>query len=304
MRIGIIGIGGVGGFYGGKLAREFANSGKNEVIFICRGEHLTAIKRDGLKLFTKEGDYVVRPALATDDPQEAGIFDLVFFSVKSYHLEKAAQSFAANITKYTIVIPLLNGVDISERLSKILPAADILKGCVYISAAIEKPGVVRQTAGSCKLVFGTDGQSVKKYQHILDILVQAKINAEITDKISTALWTKFIMICPLAGLTSTTKKTFGAIMENAELKAKLKAMINEVRLIAAARKIYLPEDIIEQTLDKISSFAYDTKTSLQVDLERGRETEFDIFTAYITKSGKELSIPTPLHDEIYKELSH
>ncbi|MGV8057202.1 MAG: ketopantoate reductase family protein [Smithellaceae bacterium] len=304
MRIAIIGIGGVGGYFGGKLAREFADCRQHEIVFICRGEHLAAIKKDGLKLYTKGGDYVVCPSLATDNLQEAGIFDLVFFCTKSYHLEKTALAIAGNISKNTIVIPLLNGVDIAERLYKILPGVRILRGCVYISSAIEKPGVVRQTEGTCKLVFGTDDQSSKNYQFILDILLQAKINAELTGKISTALWTKYLLICPLAGLTAATGKTFGGIMESPDLRGRLEEMIKEVKLIADARQIVLPEDIVEQILEKIGSFAYNTKTSMQIDLERGNQTEIDIFTAYIRQSGVELGISTPLHNQMFDRLKN
>lgn len=303
MRIAIIGIGGVGGYFGGKLALEFADCRRHEIVFICRGEHLAAIKKDGLQLSANEGNYVVFPSLATDNLQDAGIFDLVFFCVKSYHLEETARTLAGNINKDTIVIPLLNGVDIAERLSRILPASRILKGCVYIASSIEKPGVVRQTGGNCKLIFGKDDQSAKNYQFILDILLQAKINAELTDKISTALWTKYLLICPLAGLTAATGKTFGAIMETPNLENRLKGMISEVKLIAEARKVTLPEDIVERVLEKIGSFAYDTKTSMQIDQERGNPTEIDIFTAYIKQSGIELGISTPLHNRICDQLN-
>jgi 2-dehydropantoate 2-reductase len=302
MRICIVGIGGVGGYFGGKLAREYGQSGQHEIIFIARGEHLSAIKKNGLKLFTKEGDYVVKPTLATDNPADAGVFDLVFFCVKSYSLKSSAKLVSNNINKDTVVIPLLNGVDIADRLRSILPAASIVHGCVYISSFIEKPGVVRQAGGACKLILGTDEQSVKQYKYILDILLQAKINAELTDKISRALWTKYLLICPLAGLTSATNKTFGEIMENSGLKEKLKKMIQEVKSIADARKIDLPKDIVDITLESIGRFAYDTKTSMQMDRERGKDTEIDIFTKYIIKSGKELDIPTPLHNEIYSQL--
>jgi len=296
-------MGGVGGYFGGKLAREYAGKGRHEIIFVCRGKHLAAINNNGLKLFTKEGDYSVRPDLATDNPESAGVLDLAFFSVKSYHLEKAAAEYGGSINQNTIVIPLLNGVDIAERLQTSLPAALILKGCVYISSTIEKPGTIRQTDGSCKLLFGTDDRSAKRYQHILDILLQAKVNAELTDKISLALWTKYILICPLAGLTAATGKTFGGVMENPDLKNQLRQMMKEVSMIAAARKVALPTDIVEQTLDKINRFAYDTKTSMQIDRERGNKTEMDIFTTYIRKSGQELGIETPWHNEIFNSLS-
>jgi 2-dehydropantoate 2-reductase len=117
MRIGIIGIGGIGGFFGGKLARAYGQSGIHEIIFIARGEHLKAIQQNGLQLFTRDGDYLARPTVATDNPAEAGIFDLVLFCVKSYALENVAREFHSTITSDSVVIPLLNGVNITERLN-------------------------------------------------------------------------------------------------------------------------------------------------------------------------------------------
>jgi 2-dehydropantoate 2-reductase len=304
MRIAIIGLGGVGGYFGGKLAREFANSGQHEIVFICRGEHLAAIKNKGLTVSSKEGVYVASPSLATDDPAKAGIFDLIFFCTKSYHLEKAALALKESIDENTIIIPLLNGVDIGERLNKILPQARILKGCVYISAAIEKPGVVRQTDGACKLVFGTDDQSAMNYQFILDILLQAKIDAELTCRISPVLWTKYLLICPLAGLTAATGETFGGVLENPDLRSRLSEMIGEVKLIAEARGVSLPGDVDEKILKRIGGFAYNTKTSMQIDMERGNPMERDIFIDYIRQSGRELGIPTPGHDLIYVNLQN
>ena len=302
MKIGIVGIGGVGGYFGGKLAREYENSGQHEIIFIVRGQHLAVIKEKGLQLFTREGDYVVRPALSTDNPAQADIFDLVFFCVKSYHLESSALELKVNIKKNTVVIPLLNGINSGERLRKVLPDVDIVRGCVYISSFIEKPGVVRQTEGSCKLIFGTDDESANQYKYILDILLQARIDAKLTDKISKVLWTKYLLMCPLGSLTSATGKTYGGIMADQILRQKLRSMMQEVATVARARNISLPENAVEKTLELIQSFAYDTKTSMQMDREKGKQMEIDTLTAYICEAGKEVGIPTPLHNEIYFQL--
>lgn len=302
MKIAVVGIGGVGGYFGGKLAREYENSTEHEVIFIARGENLSAIKKSGLQLFTREGDYAARPALVTDKPAKMVIFDLVFFCTKSYSLESSALNLKDNISKNTVVIPLLNGVNIAERLRAVLPDADILQGSVYISSFVEVPGIVRQSEGSCRLTFGTDDTSAYKYRYILDILRQAKIDAALTDKISQALWTKYLLICPLGSLTAATGKTFGGIIEDEKLKNKLRAMIKEVKAIADARDIALPADIVDKTIALIYGFSYDTKTSMLVDRELGKKMEVDIFTAYIRKAGQELGIPTPLHNKIYLQL--
>lgn len=302
MKIGIVGIGGVGGYYGGKLAREYENSSEHEIIFIARGKHLAAIIDNGLQLYTREGDYIARPKLATDNPAQAGIFDLVFFCVKSYNLESSAQSLKTSITSNTVVIPLLNGVNITDRLRHILPDADIINGLVYISSSIDNPGVVRQKDGSCKLIFGMDDESANRYQYVLDILLKAGIDATLTDKISQAQWTKYLLICPIGSLTAATGKTFGEIIEDPILKNRLREMIEEVKTIAFARKVDLPSDVVDKTIELASRFAYDTKTSIQLDRERGNPTEIDILTAYIRQSGLELGIPTPEHNKIYNQL--
>lgn len=303
MRIGIIGIGGVGGYFGGKIAKAFENSSEHEVIFIARGEHLKAIKKNGLQLFTKEGNYIARPKIATDNPAEAGIFDLAFFCTKSYSLENTARELTACFNKNTIVIPLLNGVNSAERLRAILPHTSVISGSVYIISHIEKPGVINQEGGACKLTFGTDNkESAQKYLYILDILLQAKINALLSEKISEVLWTKYLLMCPLGSLTSATGKTYGAIWADPSLRKKARDMMMEVVAVAKAHKVNLPEEAIDKAMGMVASFGYNSKTSMQLDRENGRQTEIDALTVYLCKAGKESGIPTPLHDEIYKQL--
>jgi 2-dehydropantoate 2-reductase len=303
MRIGIVGIGGVGGYFGGKLAREFKNSSQHEIIFIARGEHLKAIQEKGLQLFTQEGDYIARPKIVTDNPIEAGVLDLVFFCTKSYSLESAAQQFSPCINRDTVVIPLLNGVNSIERLRAVLPQADVIGGSVYIISHIEKPGVLNQEGGACKLTFGTNDQiSTPKYSYILNILLQAEINTILTDKISEALWKKYLLMCPLASLMSATGKTYGAIWADSSLKKKARDMMLEVATVAKARHIILPEDAVDEAMEMVAGFGHNSKTSMQLDRENGRRTEIDALTAYLCKAGRESGIPTPLHDEIYFQL--
>jgi 2-dehydropantoate 2-reductase len=303
MRIGIIGIGGVGGYFGGKLAREYENSKQHEIIFIARGEHLKAIQENGLQLLTKEGDYITRPKIATDNPVEAGVFDLVFFCTKSYSLESSAREVLSCINKNTVVIPLLNGVNSAERLRAVLPQAHVLGGSVYIISHIEKPGVIKQEGGACKLTFGTDDQkSAQKYSYILNILLQAKINTVLTDKISEALWTKYLLMCPLGSLTSATGKTYGAVWADPALRKQARDMMLEVVAVAKARHVNLTEHAVDKAMEMVAGFGYDSKTSMQLDRENGRQTEIDALTAYLCKAGKESGILTPLHDEIYEQL--
>jgi len=302
MRIGIVGIGGVGGYFGGKLAREYATSNKHEIIFIARGEHLKAIQKNGLQLFTKEGDYVAWPNIATDKPAIAGVFDLVFFCTKSYSLESSVLEVISCINKNTVLIPLLNGVNSAERLRAVLPQANVLGGSVYIISHIEKPGIIKQEGGGCKLTFGTDDELAPKYQYILDILLHAKINAVLTNKISKALWTKYLLMCPLGSLTSATGKTYGAVWADPALRKQVRDMMLEVVAVAKAHHVNLTENAVDKAMEMFAGFSHNSKTSMQLDRENGRQTEIDALTAYLCNAGKESGIPTPLHDEIYFQL--
>jgi 2-dehydropantoate 2-reductase len=303
MRIGIVGIGGVGGYFGGKLAREYENSNQHEIIFIARGEHLKTIQKNGLQLFTREGDYIARPKIATDNQAGAGIFDLVFFCIKSYSLEESVREFISCINTNSVVIPLLNGVNSAERLRAVLPQANVLGGSVYIISHIEKSGVIKQEGGACKLTFGTDDhESAQKYSYILNILLQAKINAVLTAKISEVLWTKYLLMCPLASLMTATGKTYGAIWADSSLRKKARDMMLEVVAVAEARHIFLPENAVDKAMEMVAGFGHNSKTSMQLDREKGRQTEIDALTAYLCKAGRESGIPTPLHDEIYLQL--
>ena len=303
MRIAVMGLGGVGGFFGGKLAKAYKGSGEHEIVFLARGAHLEAIRKNGLKVITPDGEFTAIPDLATDNPLEAGKLDFVLFCTKSYSLEEAAKSLVGNIRKGTVILPLLNGVDITERLRKALPEADVMNGAVYISTAIESPGVIRHKGGLGQIVFGPDrNEDVEKFRYIEELLKKAEIKADLQKDAAVPIWIKYIFICPLASLTSMLGKAFGAIMADSQDSAMLRGLMEEVYRVAKARGIALPDDIVETTIGKVGAFPPGTKTSMQLDFEKGSQTELEIFTGYIVKSGKELNIPTPLNAKVHDEL--
>jgi len=303
MRIGIIGIGGVGGYYGGKLALKYSGRSRHEVIFFARGAHLAAIRKDGLKLVTVDGEYLVRPMQATDNPGEMGPLDLAIFCTKSYGLEDAARAVAGNLGEDSVVLPLLNGVDITDRLRAVLPRGTVLYGGVFISSAIQGPGVVKQMGGTGQLFFGpADPADVEKFRPIETLLQEAGIKAELSAEPLLPLWTKYIFIGPMAGVTSLTGKPFGEVLGSADDRALVEGMMKEIEAVARKKGVNFPPDIVQASLAKAAAFAPSTKTSMQLDYERGNRTELDIFTAYMVKAGKEFGIPVPLHKKVYAEL--
>ena len=302
MKIAVVGLGGVGGYFGGKVALKQAGSSEHKVIFIARGAHLAAIRKGGLLLKSVEGEFRVIPSLTTDDPAAAGPCDLVMVCVKEYALEEAAAQIAPLLHAKTVVLPLLNGVDIAERLRAALPRGVVLSGCVYISTFIEAPGVVHQVGGSCQLFFGPDDGRAEPFRPVEALLKDAGIKAELTDKIGVHLWTKYLFVSPMAGVTSLMAKPFGAVMADEKGKTMVRGLMEEISRLAQAKGIALPAGSVDEALVKVARFPYETKSSMQLDYEKGGRTEVDLFIGYAVRAGRSLGIPVPLHEELYTAL--
>jgi 2-dehydropantoate 2-reductase len=304
MKIAVVGLGGVGGYFGGKLAMKYAGMPGHSVVFIARGEHLAAIQKGGLLLKTVEGESLVVSDLATGNPAAVGPCDLVLVCVKEYALEEAAAGIAPLLHAETAVLPLLNGVDISERLRAILPRGVVLSGCVYISTFIEAPGVVHQVGGTCQLFFGPDDGKAEAFRPLEALLKDAGIKAELTDRIGVQLWTKYLFVSPMAGVTSLMAKSFGAVMADEKGKTVVRGLMEEIGRLAQAKGIGLPADSVEMALVKVARFPYETKSSMQLDYAKGGRTEVDLFIGYAVRAGHALGIPVPLHEELYAALNN
>lgn len=303
MKIAIIGMGGVGGYFGGKLAHAYSSSNEHDVVFIARGNHLKKIKEDGLTVITKdEGTWVVHPDIATDNPHDAGPVDVIFFCVKGYDLENAARLMMPVIQDQTVSITLLNGVDNVERLATVIDRGAILNGCVYISSYVVEPGTIRQVGGPCSLFLGPENGPVAPYRDLETILKEAHINATLSDRIAVDVWSKYIFVGPLGGITSMVEEPLGAILENKDHRGMLEGMMKEVEATARAQGISLPDTIVQQSLNVASNFPYETKTSIQLDFEKGKQTELETFVGYLVRSGKKAGVATPLHNRIYETL--
>ena len=302
MKIAVMGVGGVGGYYGSLLARHYAENRDVEVIFIARGAHLEAIRTDGVQMLSQKGDFTVRPSLATDNPVACGPVDILLLCTKGYDLEDSARLVSPCVDENTVVISLLNGVNNPERLRTFLHEGKILNGCVYLSAHILRPGVIQQIGGSGKLFFGGESDLPVDGKSIEDILRAADIDAEYSRDIESIVWEKYIFICPFASATTFLDRTIQGVLDDGEGKALLEGLLGEVIHIAETRGVNLPENIRKITIDKAFTFPYETKTSMQKDVEDGRKTEIDTFTGYIVKAARKHGVSVPHHDKIYKAL--
>ncbi len=302
MKIVFVGLGGVGGYYGGKTARAYEEGGEHQVAFMARGEHLAAIKEKGLEVRAKEEQFFAKPFIASDDPAKIGKADLAVFAVKGYDLLSAARAAAPLVGPETAVLPLLNGANNDEILKEALPPCRILNGCVYISARIEAPGVVVQSGGNCRLFFGAPGEGPEKYRPLEEMFKKAGIDAILAENINEEVWTKFIFLSPFAGVTSLFGKNFGEVLSGSDSRPMLEGMMKEIRTLAGLRGVALPADIVEQSLAKGEAFPPDTKSSMQLDCERGRKTEIEPLLGFVLREGERLGADFPLTRGVYDAL--
>jgi len=302
MRIAVVGLGGVGGYFGGMLARAFRDHKAVKVVFLTRGEHLRQIRRRGLEVITPEKTITAVPTLATDDVSAAGPLDLVFMCVKGYDLESAATAVRSQLHPHSNVISLLNGVDNAERLGRVFSSGKVLNGCVYISSHIAGPGLVHQTGGTCQLFFGPEDATLDEGKALETLLREGEIKATHTTDIRTVVWEKFLFVAPLASATAHLGQPFGAFARPSSNRTLLEGLMDEVARVGTARGVQWPEGAMDKALAKIGLFPSDTKSSLQLDFEKGRKTEIETFTGYVVKSGRELGVKTPLHATVYAAL--
>ncbi|MEE9262279.1 MAG: 2-dehydropantoate 2-reductase [Dehalococcoidia bacterium] len=294
MDIAVMGAGGVGGYFGGMLARA-----GNRVTFVARGDHLKAIETSGLRVVHHQGDFTVT-AEATDNPQEVGPVELVLFTVKAYDTEAAIPAVASILGPDTSVLTLQNGVDSYKVLGQALGKEKVLPGAAYIESRISSPGMVQQTGDVVRIVFGeVDGKETPRATRIHAALRDAGVNAELSGDVLKTLWTKFLFITSVAGLTSACRTGLGMLLEEPEYKGILVAAMKEIEAVGRAHGINLDSDVVQQTMGYVESVVKDITASMHVDLERGRRLELDTFSGAVVRLGKEVGVDTPINELLY-----
>jgi 2-dehydropantoate 2-reductase len=303
----VVGVGGVGGYFGGKLAHTFSSNPDSPVniFFVARGKHLEAIKKNGLVLKSPEfGTMICRPTLATERINALPEIDIFLICVKGYDLLDVATSMKNQIKEKTVILPPLNGADIQERLRNQIETGIILPACVYFSAHIEEPGVVVHVGKPGKIVFGRDQDHPDYIPHeIFKIFEKSSIDYEWKDDANPAIWEKYIFIASFSLISARYHRTLGEILEDTSLKEEVIGIMNEIYSIALKRNIRLSDGIVDLSLKKAMMFPPDTQTSLQRDIhqKKGR-SELELFGGTIIDFGEKLGIPTPTTKKIYREL--
>ncbi len=294
--IGIIGVGGVGGYFGAKLCRLQQINGGATISFLARGEHLRTIQESGLLLTSEsDGDFVCHPSLATDDFHRLPPLDLCLICVKEFDLPAALAGLAPLIRDETILLPLLSGVDVYSRVRSVIQQGVVLPACVYVGTHLERPGKVCQKGGSCRILFGPDPQRPGlSPQEVITVFQQAGIKSEWTSDIQVEIWKKFIFICAYGSVCAAYDKTLGEVLEDATLKEEVRGMMMEASALATTSGVRLPDDIVEVSLRKAQDFPPAAKTSFQRDFERrDKPDERNLFGGAILRLADRLHVPVP-----------
>ncbi|HKA86832.1 MAG TPA: 2-dehydropantoate 2-reductase [Haliangiales bacterium] len=298
MHIAIVGAGGVGGYFGGRLAAAGAR-----VSFVARGAHLAALRTRGLTLKSPRGDAHVARVDATDDPAAIGRVDVVLYAVKLYDAEAALPALAPLVGADTVVIPFQNGVDAVDLVTRAVGREHTAGGTCYVAAVIDEPGVIRHTAMD-QLIFGElDGTRSPRLERFLDACRPAGFQATLSADILVDIWTKFVRLSVFSGMTAATRSPIGVIARDPELLAIAIEAVRETTAVARAQGVKVPETIAEAAGNAFAALPPQSKSSMLEDLERGRRLELPWLSGAVVRIGREVGVPTPTHRFIAAILS-
>lgn len=299
------GLGAVGGYYGARMAAHYENSADVEISFIARGANLEAIRKDGIRIIEydrSKPDVVGRPKMATDNPADIGPVDYIICSTKSYDLAENIRQIKPLIGPETIIVPLLNGVDIREQILEIVPETEVWQGCTYIISRKTDAGVITDLSPRNKVLFGLKNGNVERQTELADMMRAAAIKVyNSPEDIENQIWQKYIVVS--TGGTATTyfdEMSYDMIRNHA---ADYRALVLEVKAVADAKGIVLPPDTVDKTVEWNMGFPAGATTSMHADLTAANRLEYQTLTGYIVREGLKLGIPTPMYQKMYDKLS-
>jgi 2-dehydropantoate 2-reductase len=297
MRVLVVGAGGVGGYFGARLARAGV-----PVTLLARGPHLDAIQRDGLRIRSvSDGEWTVKVA-STSDPRTLAPADAVLFCVKSFDTASAAEAIRPAVGPETAVVSLQNGVDNEEALARALGPDHAVGGVAWVFAAIEAPGVIVHRAGG-RLAFGElDGRTSPRLQRLHAAFTEAGVTAQLSTDITRVLWEKYLLICAQAGMTALSRATIGAIRSTPESWRMYRTLVEELAALAKASGVHLAADVVETTVKDAAALAPGVYSSLHHDLTQGRKLELEALHGHAVRLGERLGVTTPMLFAVYAAL--
>ncbi len=299
----IAGIGGVGGYFGGLLAKEFQSDPNVAVQFLARGKNLKVIRNEGLTIVNGSDNVTVFPQKASDTASDLDKADYILLCTKTYDLEATLLQLKDCISNKTVILPLLNGLDSTAKIKPLYPNAMVLEGCVYLVSRLSAPGIVTNSGNIESLFFGSDTVTDERLLRLESLLKQAGIQATQTQEIVSVLWEKFIFVSSIATATSFYDQSIGEILENPEKRDTLIQLLTEVYSLAKAKEIAIPENSVVSTLAKIEMLPFAATSSLHSDFKNGKDqTELESLTGYVVSEGLTYGVMTPVYEKLYSAL--
>ena len=304
--IAVIGLGGVGGYFGFKINQFNEKENQFHITFVARSETYDVVLENGLTLLSPEHpESTTKPNEIVQNISEIDNPDLVLICVKEYDLENVCEQLKQVISPKTILLPLMNGVDIYDRVKKIIPENTILPACVYVASHIKQKGIVEHKGKAGKLIFGKDPANVSEnVDWIIQLMNDSGIDFDFKENSFADIWTKFIFVSSFGLVTAKYNSSIGTVCNDTLQKQEATAIMKEVKAIADKKSIGLPSDIIEKSFEKAATFPPATPTSLQLDINvKQQNNELELFAGAIIHYGKELEIETPSTQKIHQELT-
>ncbi len=299
MKIAIMGSGGVGGYFGARLAQ-----GGADVTFIARGEHLKSIKQNGLKVESLElGDALIEPAQATDNPAGVGTVDYVIIAVKLWGTEEIAESIKPLVGPDTTVVSLQNGVESDDIIAEIIGREHLIGGIAQIASSVSSPGAIFHLGTMQRVVLGElDGGTSDRVEQLRSALAEGGVVAESSDDIQKTIWDKFVFLVGLSATTTLVRTTIGPIREDPVMREFLHHVMDETVQVARAKGIDFLENYADEKLAFVDGLPFDMTSSMHHDLERGNPLEVAWLSGAVARFGDELKIDTPVNHTVYAAL--
>lgn len=303
--IAVIGLGGVGGYFGFKINQANETDQQNEITFIARDKTFEAVTKNGLQLLSPEHqNSITHPDHIYQNISEITNPDLVLVCVKEYDLENVCNQLKNVINSNTIILPMMNGADIYDRIQKIIPENIILPSCIYVASHIKEKGIVEHKGKAGKLIFGKDPMNfAKDVNWVIQIMKKSNIEFEFKDSALTDIWTKFFFIASFGLVTAKYNSSIGSVCTHETERQEATNVMEEIKHIAHKKGIAIDEDIITKTFEKAATFPPATPTSLQLDINSGKNNnELELFAGAIIQYGKDCGVDTLSTEKIYNEI--
>jgi 2-dehydropantoate 2-reductase len=290
MRIAIFGTGGVGGYFGGRLA-----AAGGDVAFIARGAHLSAMRERGLLVESPLGNIRLPHINATDTPSAIGPVDIVLFTVKLYQTDQAVRQLAPLIGPKTLVVSLQNGVDSIDVLNRAVGREHVAGGTAYLAAVVTEPGMIRHTAMNRMIVGVSGGGSTPALDELVRMSKQAGIDAVLSQQIEVDIWAKFARLTVFSGMTAVTRCPIGPLRDDVALADMMRGALRESITVAKACGVPLTDALVDEVQVATAALPWNARSSMLEDLERGRPLELPWLSGAVARIGQEHGVDTPIH---------